>query len=72
MFWLTIGYFVQVKFRYSILKRTQSEFDKFIFGLRLSIKYVRKIIRKTNISNPLIRKFLTPLIVYVRNGWPPF
>ena len=33
----------------------------------LSIMYVRKIFRKTNISNPLIRTFLT---LYVLNGWP--
>ena len=37
------------------------------FGMRSSIKYVRKIFRKTSISNPLIRIRTS---AYVLNGWP--
>ena len=47
----------------------------------LSIKYVRKIFRKTNISNPLIRIYMwaylwvrndsfSETFAYVLNGWP--
>ena len=60
----------------------------FIFAVHIffcwgpSIKYVHKIFRKTNISNPLIRprtcayqgvrnNSFSKIFAYVLNGWPP-